>query len=141
MKYYLLLPALLLSLAACSNPSLKWIGTPEDHDVGVSELFFGINDANLIDSSYGPPAGSPALTIAANPNAAGTGAPYSNPLWRLDGEPCEGPFTGKPYEITDPWTVTLRIDLLEPVVHVVQVTVTGVDGKSYTDQADVLAYE
>jgi hypothetical protein len=149
MKYCPFLPVLLVSLAACGNPvspALKWIGTPEDDNLGFSEVFFKITDPNLISSAYGPPiTGTTKIIVTASKTAKGTGAPYTNPEWRLDGKACNDPapgYTEKFYEISNGgWTIT--IDTTQKTSFLtttpdLRVTVTGSDGKSYTDHATIL---
>jgi hypothetical protein len=146
MKYRLFLPVLLLSLAACDNPSLKWIGAPEDSDAGFSEVFFKVEDPNLLPSRPSSTYQAGVVEIKVNLNSPGTGSPYSAPQWRLDGDSCAAPFgdiaagfNGKPYLVSvDNKTIWIDTNSLDLVTHEVLVTVTGVDGKSYTDKVTVL---
>jgi hypothetical protein len=139
MKYCPFLPVLLVSLAACGNPvspALKWIGTPEDDNLGFSEVFFKITDPNLISS---PIYSGTEITVTADKNAYGTGTPYTAPKWYLNGDLCEEPFTGEPYTISpDGWTITIETGQGLPPGTWLEVIVTGSDGKSYTDQETIL---
>jgi hypothetical protein len=149
MKYPPFFFALLLCLIACGNPSspsLKWIGT--DNDVGFSEIFFTITDPGLI-LAFTQNGNLVTVPITLNPDPPGTGAPYTDPQWSLDGEPCIGPFdpaipsstpfgNGKPYWISADF-LTFKIDTgsLTKGQHEVEVIVTGSDGKHYTDKESV----
>jgi hypothetical protein len=148
MKCRLFLPTLLLCLTACGNPSspsLKWIGTSDDNNAGFSEIFFKLTDPGLIQSP-GVSGKVVTISITLNPDPPGPGAPYADPQWFLDGEPCIGPFDpsssfshGEPYWIsTDFLTFKINTGSLTRGQHEVVVIVIGSDGKHYTDKESIL---
>jgi hypothetical protein len=156
MKYCLVLSVILL--ASCSNPSLKWIGAPEDSAAGLSEIFLKIKDPDLLPQS---PANDKAYDSAGtvipdvvevkvnlyktNSLNAGSAAPYDDPQWRLDGDLCDvstgqfSEFTEKPYWVSpDKNTIWIDTASLAPGVHEVEVIVTGTDNNHYSDSVEVL---
>jgi hypothetical protein len=167
MKYCLVLSAILL--ASCSNPSLKWIGAPEDSAAGFSEIFFKIADPDLLPSSPNPVFNSAGTAVPdvvevkvnlhENDSVdAGSGAPYTDPQWRLDGEPCskitQNIFSGnisigagfeekETYLFKDNTYTAIYIytGSLVPGVHEVEVIVTGSDNNHYSDRIEVLVGE
>jgi hypothetical protein len=153
MKYCLVLSVFILSLAACSNPSLKWIGASEDSTAGFSEVFFRITDPDLLPPNpylYSGVSSFVVVEIPVNLNSSGTGAPYSDPQWRLDGELCNNSlsgdistgFGGQFYLVSyDATIIYINTTSLVPGAHEVDVTVTGRDGNHYTDRVTVLVNE
>jgi hypothetical protein len=152
MKYCLLLLVLLAGLAACGNPvspALKWIGTPEEDNLGFSEIYFTIKDPELVSpSNYNRDSSTDVVTITINldplPPVSGTGAPYTDPEWFLYtgvghkvscipvSASFSGSFKGELYWLSND-SLTIKIDTKSLPLSSLQVLVevTGSDGRSY----------
>jgi hypothetical protein len=147
MKYCLILSIVLIGLAACGNPSLKWIGTPEDSRDDFTDFSFkGINDPGLLENRGRDTSGTHTIRVNLNPaRVPGSGAPYTSPVWRLDGESCDNigdisaGFNGQPYVVSSDF-ITIYIDTpsLTTGTHEVEVIVTGAGGSHYTGKETVM---
>jgi hypothetical protein len=116
---------------------LRWIGEPQDENVGLSETFSAVIDPTklLAISPEYPNPGDPITAVVTPDAATGTGAPYTSPFeWRLNGDILSPNLSGM---TLTPMTLTYTIDTtpLSAGRHELTLIATGSDGKHYTAAA------